>query len=77
MARVFFDTNVLVYAVDGAWPEKRRVALDLIDAHARAGDAVISTQVLQEFYVAATGQLGVEPLAAKRHVRDFQIFDVV
>lgn len=77
MARCFFDTNVLVYSIDGAYPEKRLGALTLIERHARAGDAAISTQVLQEFYVAATQQLGIAPLAAKQHVRDFQIFDVV
>lgn len=77
MARYFFDTNVLVYAVDAANPEKRYKALDLIDQHARAGDVVISTQVLQEFYVAATRRLGIEPFTARQHVRDFQLFDLV
>ena len=77
MARVFFDTNVLVYAVDEAFPAKRSAALELIDAHARAGDGAISTQVLQEFYVAATRRLGIEPQAAKQLVSDFQVFDVV
>ncbi len=49
---VFLDTNVLLYAVSKAPAEaaKARVALRLLDQP----DAVISTQVLQEFYVQAT-----------------------
>lgn len=38
---------------------------------------MISTQVLQEFYSAATRKLGIEPLTAKQHIRDFRIFDIV
>ncbi len=49
---VFLDTNVLLYAVSKAPAEaaKAKVALGLLDQT----DAVISTQVLQEFYVQAT-----------------------
>ena len=49
---VFVDTNVLLYAVSKAPAEaaKAKVALGLLDQH----DAVLSTQVLQEFYVQAT-----------------------
>ena len=77
MAKFFFDTNVLVYSVDVAFPEKREVVLDLIEKHAKAGDAAVSTQVLQEFYVAATRRLGIDPLVARQQVKDFQVFDVV
>jgi len=76
-SKTFFDTNVLVYAVDSAFPEKQAIALQLIAEHARNRTGVISTQVLQEFYSAATRKLKIEPLNAKQHVRDFQIFDVV
>jgi predicted nucleic acid-binding protein len=48
----FFDTNVLVYAFDEGEPEKRAVALALIEEHLVDGDGVISVQVLQEFYSA-------------------------
>ena len=75
--RVFIDTNVLVYSIDRADPAKRKQALDWIATLARTGAGVISTQVLQEFYSAATRKLGVAPLVAKEHVRDFRIFDTV
>ena len=48
----FFDTNVLVYAFDEGEPEKRTVALALIEEHLVDGDGVISVQVLREFYSA-------------------------
>lgn len=53
------------------------MAIDLIDKHARARAGVISTQVLQEFFSAATRKLGIPALEAKQHVRDFRQFDVV
>jgi predicted nucleic acid-binding protein len=48
----FFDTNVLVYAFDEASPEKRAIALDLIEEHLVRGNGMISVQVLREFYSA-------------------------
>ena len=48
-ARVFFDTNILVYAAMGAGRDelKRKRALELIES----ADFGISAQVLQEFFV--------------------------
>ena len=65
MYRVFLDTNVLVYASDRDEPEKRRRARGLLRATAGDGNGVISTQVVQEFFVAATGKLAIDPLKAK------------
>ncbi|MFT5466291.1 MAG: putative nucleic acid-binding protein [Verrucomicrobiales bacterium] len=76
-AKTFIDTNVLIYSVDSADAQKRERALQLIAALARDRTGVISTQILQEFYSAATRKLGIEPLNAKPHIRDFQIFDIV
>ncbi len=61
--RVFLDTNVLVYAYDESEPSKRDRARSLL---AELDDAVVSTQVLAEFYVALTRSKGgvKPPLAA-------------
>lgn len=75
--RVFLDTNVLVYAQDTAAPEKQRKSRELIAKLADSADGVISTQVLQEFFVAATRKLGVAPLAAKGVVKTFAVFETV
>jgi predicted nucleic acid-binding protein len=75
--RVFLDANVLVYAQDTAAPEKQRKSRDVIRQVAESADGVISTQVLQEFYVAATRKLGVAPLAAKGILKTFAVFEIV
>jgi len=59
----FIDTNVLVYAGDDDTPAKQHIARTLIAE--QSGRAVVSTQVLQEYFVAATRKLGVAPLDAK------------
>ena len=75
--RSFIDTNILICSVDRADPAKQNTALELIARHAKDRTGVISTQVLQEFYSAATRKLGIEPLQARQHLRDFRIFDIV
>lgn len=49
----FFDTNVLVYAVDEDEPEKNEVARGLVEEHLVRGNGMLSVQVLREFYSAA------------------------
>ncbi|MBV8056868.1 MAG: PIN domain-containing protein [Deltaproteobacteria bacterium] len=77
--RRFFDTNVLVYVFDSSAPNKRTRALQVLEQAIEAGLAVLSTQVLQEFFVTVTRKLPV-PLTseqAKRAVRDFAKLSVV
>ena len=61
--KFFFDTNVLVYLFDADSPDKRKKARALFQKHVEAGDILLSTQVLQEFYVAVTRKLA-RPLDA-------------
>ena len=75
-ARSFFDTNILVYADDKAAPAKQRRALDLVAEHRRAGTGVVSLQVLQEYFVAVTPKLQVDPRIARRKVELPAEFDV-
>jgi predicted nucleic acid-binding protein len=75
--RVFLDTNILVYAQDGSAGEKQRRCREVVAALAGSGDGVISTQVLQEFFVAVTRKLGVSPLAAKGVMKTFDVFEIV
>ena len=64
MMRIFFDTNILVYLYDADEPAKKERAREIFEIEASAGRALLSTQVLQEFYVTVTGKLGV-PLDTK------------
>jgi predicted nucleic acid-binding protein len=66
--RVFVDTNVLVYADDRSAAEKRTRALTLLGELIRESRAVLSTQVLQEYFVVATRKLGVPPELARQKV---------
>lgn len=67
----FFDSNVLVYVLDRAEPEKRAVARSLFKEHLREGTGMVSPQVLREFYVAVTRKLStpVSREGAQRAVR--------
>ena|SRR5579863_2417041 len=56
-ALAFFDTNVLVYMHDPGAAYKRDMALHLFRRHLYAETLVISTQVLQEFYVTVSRKL--------------------
>jgi predicted nucleic acid-binding protein len=64
-AKVFFDTNVLVYAAVGTGRDerKRRRALELIESE----DFGTSAQVLQEFYVTVVRK-AAHPLSAERAI---------
>jgi len=75
--KVFLDTNVLVYAADRHSKPKREACRSLIREAATEGRAVVSTQVLQEFFVVATRKLGVAPLDAKELIGSFQNMEVV
>ncbi|MBW2263942.1 MAG: PIN domain-containing protein [Deltaproteobacteria bacterium] len=75
-ARTFLDTNVVVYAFDRSEPEKRGRAIEILGA--AAGSCVVSTQVLQEFYVVVTRKLE-RPLredAAEEAVRSLSCLHV-
>lgn len=71
--KFFFDTNVLAYLFDADSPDKRKKARALFQKHAEAGDVLLSTQVLQEFYVTVTRKLArpLEAAAAAEAVSNF------
>jgi predicted nucleic acid-binding protein len=73
----FIDTNILVYAEDSANPQKQLVASRLISEAYINGSAVISSQVMQEFYNAAVGKLKLDAAFAVERLRFFSKFQVV
>lgn len=66
--RAFLDTNVLVYADDADAGRKQGKAQALIGSALANGDAVISTQVLAEYFGVATRKLSVTAEAAQKKV---------
>ncbi|MFN2382794.1 MAG: PIN domain-containing protein [Gemmatimonadota bacterium] len=77
IARSFLDSNILVYTDDLDYPKKRRVANELVQQARLEGAGVVSSQVLQEYFVVATRRLGVDTVLARRKVELFGRFDVV
>lgn len=57
--RSFLDTNILLYADDFGSKPKQSIAVELLESGLRSGKGVVSTQVLQEYYVNATRKLGI------------------
>lgn len=74
--RRFFDTNVLVYAHAADEPRKRKTARNLLAAHLGDQTAVLSTQVLQEYFVAAT-RIGLPAELAQQQVATYAQANVV
>lgn len=75
--RRFLDTNVVVYADDLDAGEKRTKAQEILKDALASGEGVVSTQVLQEFFVIVTGKLGVDPALARRKVELLAEMDLV
>ncbi len=67
-ARVFVDTNILVYLFDHGEPKKRAAAARDLEREGSASELVVSTQVLQELYVSLTR--GKKPLASPELAQD-------
>lgn len=67
--RSFIDTNILVYTDDADSPEKCHRAIELVEDVMRSNLGFISTQVLQEYFVAVTRKLDVDAIAAKRRIQ--------
>lgn len=66
--RSFFDTNILLYTDDGKESAKQVQAIALLKSGWQTGNAVISTQVLQEYFAAATRKLSVPVETARRKI---------
>jgi predicted nucleic acid-binding protein len=76
MSVEFVDTNVFVYASDSGMGLKFQAAVDLISRLAETGTGAISTQVLSEFYNAATSKLRMPSKEAEETIRDLGAWTV-
>ncbi|HUK49167.1 MAG TPA: PIN domain-containing protein [Terriglobales bacterium] len=77
MSLAFFDTNILIYADDTSAATKQAKADGLFREHFERGTALLSLQVLQEYYSAVTRKLGTDPQAAQRRVEILASSNVV
>jgi predicted nucleic acid-binding protein len=75
--RVFLDTNIFVYADDSRAGRKRTLAQRLLAEVFENATAVVSTQVLQEFFAVATRKLGLPPDIVRAKVELIARLEVV
>ena len=77
MSKIFIDTNLFVYTIDKKDIAKqeaaRKFVRKLVDGHM----PVISTQVIQEFYVVATAKLKADPVIVKNIVHNFHNMELI
>jgi predicted nucleic acid-binding protein len=75
--RSFLDSNILAYTDDAGASDKQARALDLLERCRIERTGVVSTQVLQEYFVTVTKKYGVTLEVARRKTELFGRFDLV
>ena len=70
--KIFVDTNIIVYAYDISAGEKYNKAVEIMKELWNTGHGIISTQVLQEFFVNVTRKIKkpLDVITAKAIVKD-------
>lgn len=74
--KVFFDTNILVYAHDSGSPKKQATSRTLLFRSLREGTGVISPQVLSEFFVTVTQKVA-QPLTEERARKEIVLLSTI
>ena len=76
MTAEFIDTNILIYAEDSGMGVKHQIAVDLVARLARQDTGSLSTQVLAEYYKAATKKLHMTSEEAEETIRDLSCWKI-
>ena len=74
--KVFLDSNIIVYAYDMHEPEKLVKARSLLKSGIVQESAVVSSQVLGEFFVVVTQRIK-EPLSADEAMEIIEVLSVL
>ncbi len=77
MPKIFIDTNILVYSLDQFELEKQNRCRNLLMTLTGKFQGVISTQVMQEFFVASTKKLGADVMIVKNILNSFERFETI
>jgi len=77
--KTFLDTNILVYAYDNSADRKHDIARERLLELWDSGRGLISTQVMQEFFVTVTRKIPspMDAGAAQAIIRDLCTWEVV
>ena len=77
MSKIFIDTNIFVYTLDKEEPQKRKQARKTLKRLVEGHNPVVSTQVIQEFYVVASTKLKADRALVKTMIHNFRNMEVV
>jgi predicted nucleic acid-binding protein len=77
VAKIFFDTNILVYTVDKKDLFKTNKSREMVKLIVQNHSPVISTQVLQEFYSASTTKLKLDKIVIKNLIHSYRNMEIV
>ena len=77
--KIFVDTNILVYAHDKGAGQKYQMASNRILQLWESNTGVISTQVLQEFYITLTKKIPqpLDRLTVRRIIKSYLSWDII
>ncbi|UTC63095.1 PIN domain-containing protein [Treponema sp. OMZ 787] len=75
--KIFIDTNILVYALDNRDNDKMNKARNILRKVIYENKPVISAQVINEFYVAATKKLSIDKNLIKTIVHNFKNMEII
>ena len=77
MSKIFIDTNILIYTMDQFDPVRQQKSRSRLRSLKNDLQGVISTQVMQEFYVTAVKKLNADPLIVKDILHDLERFETI
>lgn len=77
VSKVFIDTNIFVYTLDNDEREKQKKAREILKRVVEGHQAIVSTQVIQEFYVVASTKLKADRTLVKNIVHNFRNMEIV
>ena len=77
--KIFIDMNIIIYAYDKTSGNKHKIAGDILSDLWNSGIGVVSTQVLQEFFVNVVQKIPrpIDKKLSKEIVKDFLKWKVV
>jgi predicted nucleic acid-binding protein len=77
VAKIFIDTNILVYSLDNSNRKKKTKAREILTKLTLKDTPVISTQVLQEVYYTLTGKIKINKAVAKNIIQNYRNMEVL
>ena len=75
--KIFIDTNILVYSLDENDKNKKNKSRSILNEVYKMQNGVISTQVINEFFVVTTKKLKADPLLIKQIIGRLEYMEIV